>query len=244
MGGRQQTPNPGFGETPAVVYTAPLQLHCRPADMPGAGHSMAQLVILPGKDRSLARRHPWIFATAVERLSGRARPGDTVDVVAANGRPLAKAAWSPESKIRARVWTFDPDEVIDDAFFKRRVQAAVERRGMLPELRGQDGLRLIHGESDGLPGVIADRYGDTVVLQLTATGPEKVATGDHLRAASGKRLRTHLRAIGFRRPPTGGARSGHRLGVWRSFARAAGHRRERRAPACRHRCWSQDGFLP
>ncbi|HOG02963.1 MAG TPA: 23S rRNA (cytosine(1962)-C(5))-methyltransferase RlmI, partial [Accumulibacter sp.] len=71
---------------------------------------MAQLVILPGKDRSLVRRHPWIFATAVERLSGRARPGDTVDVVAANGRPLAKAAWSPESKIRARVWTFDPEE--------------------------------------------------------------------------------------------------------------------------------------
>jgi len=134
---------------------------------------MAQLVILPGKDRSLVRRHPWIFATAVERLNGRARPGDTVDVVAANGRPLAKAAWSPESKIRARVWTFDPEEIIDDAFFKRRVLAAVERRGMLPELRGQDGLRLIHGESDGLPGVIADRYGDTVVLQLTATGPEK-----------------------------------------------------------------------
>jgi 23S rRNA (cytosine1962-C5)-methyltransferase len=69
---------------------------------------MAQLVLLPGKDRSLARRHPWIFAAAVDRLGGRARAGDTVEVVAANGRPLAKAAWSPESKIRARVWTFDP----------------------------------------------------------------------------------------------------------------------------------------
>lgn len=134
---------------------------------------MAQLVLLPGKDRSLARRHPWIFAAAVEKLSGRARPGDTVDVVAANGRPLAKAAWSPESKIRARVWTFDPDEIVDDAFFKRHIQAAVERRWLTPELRGQDGLRLVHGESDGLPGLIADRYGDTVVLQLTATGPEK-----------------------------------------------------------------------
>lgn len=134
---------------------------------------MAQLVLLPGKDRSLARRHPWIFAAAVEKLSGRARPGDTVDVIAANGRPLAKAAWSPESKIRARVWTFDPDEIVDDAFFKRHIQAAVERRWLTPELRGQDGLRLVHGESDGLPGLIADRYGDTVVLQLTATGPEK-----------------------------------------------------------------------
>jgi 23S rRNA (cytosine1962-C5)-methyltransferase len=95
---------------------------------------MAQLVLLSGKDRSLARRHPWIFAASVDRLRGRARPGDTVDVVAANGRPLAKAAWSPESKIRARVWSFDPDEIIDDAFFKRRILAAVERRRLMPEL--------------------------------------------------------------------------------------------------------------
>jgi 23S rRNA (cytosine1962-C5)-methyltransferase len=134
---------------------------------------MAQLVLLPGKDRSLARRHPWIFAAAVDRLGGRARAGDTVEVVAANGRPLAKAAWSPESKIRARVWTFDPQETVDDAFFKRRIQAAVDRRHLTPELKRQQGLRLIHGESDGLPGLIADRYDDTVVLQLTATGPEK-----------------------------------------------------------------------
>jgi 23S rRNA (cytosine1962-C5)-methyltransferase len=134
---------------------------------------MTQLVLLPGKDRSLSRRHPWIFAGQVDRLSGRARPGDTVDVVAANGRPLARAAFSPESKIRARVWSFDPDEVIDDAFFKRRVAAAVERRLALPELREQEGLRLIHGESDGLPGVVADRYGDTIVVQLTAVGADK-----------------------------------------------------------------------
>ena len=134
---------------------------------------MTQLKLLPGKDRSLQNRHPWIFAGSVDRLDGRARIGDTVDVVAANGRPLARAAWSPHSKIRARVWSFDPDEVIDDAFFKRRVAAAIERRAALPELRGQDGLRLIHGESDGLPGVVADRYGDTVVVQLTAAGPDK-----------------------------------------------------------------------
>ena len=134
---------------------------------------MAQLVLLSGKDRSLARRHPWIFAASVDRLRGRARPGDTVDVVAANGRPLAKAAWSPESKIRARVWSFNADEIIDDAFFKRRILAAVERRQLMPELGGEGGMRLIHGESDGLPGLIADCYGDTVVVQLTATGPEK-----------------------------------------------------------------------
>jgi 23S rRNA (cytosine1962-C5)-methyltransferase len=71
------------------------------------------------------------------------------------------------------VWSFDPEEVIDDAFFKRRVAAAVERRAVMPELREQEGLRLIHGESDGLPGVVADRYGDTIVLQLTSAGADK-----------------------------------------------------------------------
>jgi 23S rRNA (cytosine1962-C5)-methyltransferase len=114
-----------------------------------------------------------IFEGSVARLDGRARSGDTVEVVDAGGRRLAKAAWSPHSQIRARVWSFDPDETIDDAFFKRRVAAAVARREAMPQLAGQDGMRLIHGESDGLPGVIADRYGDTICLQLTAAGPDK-----------------------------------------------------------------------
>ena len=134
---------------------------------------MTQLILKDGKERSLFRRHPWIFEGSVARLDGRARPGDTVEVVDAGGRRLAKAAWSPSSQIRARVWSFDPDEIIDDAFFKRRVAAAVARREAMPQLAGQDGMRLIHGESDGLPGVIADRYGDTICLQLTAAGPDK-----------------------------------------------------------------------
>jgi 23S rRNA (cytosine1962-C5)-methyltransferase len=135
--------------------------------------TMTQLILKPGKERSLFRRHPWIFEGSVERLDGRARSGDTVEVVDANGRRLAKGAWSPHSQIRARVWSFDADETIDDAFFKRRVAAAVARRLAMPQLAGQDGMRLLHGESDGLPGVIADRYGDTICLQLTAAGPDK-----------------------------------------------------------------------
>ncbi len=119
------------------------------------------------------RRHPWIFAGAVAHLKGRARAGDTVDVLADDGRPLGRAAFSPHSQIRARLWTFDADETVDHAFFKRRVAAAVTAREALPELRGQQGLRLIHGESDGLPGIIADRYGETVVLQLNSAGAEK-----------------------------------------------------------------------
>jgi 23S rRNA (cytosine1962-C5)-methyltransferase len=134
---------------------------------------MGKLILLPGKERSAMKRHPWLFAGSVGRLEGRARPGDTVEVLADDLRPLGRAAYSPRSQIRARFWTFDPEEAVDDAFFKRRIAAAVARRGALPELRGQDGQRLIHAESDGLPGVIADRYGDTVVVQLTSAGADK-----------------------------------------------------------------------
>ncbi len=134
---------------------------------------MTELILQPGKERSVMRRHPWIFAGAVAHLKGRARAGDTVEVLADDGRPLGRAAFSPHSQIRARLWTFDAEETVDHAFFKRRVAAAVAAREALPELRGQQGVRLIHGESDGLPGVIADRYGDTVVLQLNSAGAEK-----------------------------------------------------------------------
>jgi len=83
---------------------------------------MAQLILLPGKERSAFKQHhPWLFAGSVGRLEGRARPGDTVEVLADNLRPLGRAAYSPKSQIRARFWTFDGEESIDDAFFKRVV---------------------------------------------------------------------------------------------------------------------------
>ncbi|MDD5176599.1 MAG: class I SAM-dependent methyltransferase [Sterolibacterium sp.] len=134
---------------------------------------MTQLVLKPGRERSVLRRHPWLFEGAVERLDGRAKSGDTVTVLAADGRALGRAAWSPESSIRARMWSFDPNEIIDDVFFKRRVAAALARRAALPELAGQQGLRLIHAESDGLPGVICDRYAETLVFAFSSAGADK-----------------------------------------------------------------------
>ena len=86
---------------------------------------MAQLILLPGKERSAFKHHPWLFAGSVGRLEGRARPGDTVEVLADNLRPLGRAAYSPKSQIRARFWTFDAEEPIDDAFFKRRDRKSV-----------------------------------------------------------------------------------------------------------------------
>lgn len=134
---------------------------------------MAELILEPGKERSVMRRHPWIFAGSIATLHGRAHAGDTVEIHSAKGQMLGHAAFSPNSQIRARMWNFDAQESVDHAFFKRRVAQSVARRTRHPHLADQDGLRLIHGESDGLPGVIADRYGDVVVLQLTSAGGEK-----------------------------------------------------------------------
>ncbi|MDP1527594.1 MAG: class I SAM-dependent rRNA methyltransferase [Rhodocyclaceae bacterium] len=171
---------------------------------------MAELILHPGKERSLFKRHPWIFDTSVAHLGGHARSGDTVTIQDERGKPLAKAAFSPHSKIRARVWSFDVDTTIDHAFFKRRVAEAVARRCAFPELAGQAGLRLIHAESDGLPGVIADQYGDTVVVQLTSAGAEKwrSAIVDGLQKATGcarvyERSDSEVRGLEGLEPATG-----------------------------------------
>ena len=134
---------------------------------------MAKLHLHPGKERSVLRRHPWIFAGSAARLEGHARPGDTVEVLAADGRALGRAALSPASRIRARMWTFDAATPVDHAFFKRRIKEAVAWRSAHPDLARQEGVRLIHGEADGLPGVVADRYGPVAVVQLTSAGAKK-----------------------------------------------------------------------
>ncbi len=136
----------------------------------------ARVVLARGKEAPQFRRHPWVFASAVEALVGRARPGDTVMVETHDGRRLGRAAWSPASQIRARMWSFDADEGIDDAFFRRRIHAALERRTLLPALSGQEGLRLVHGEADGLPGLIVDRYDETLVVAFNSAGSERWRT--------------------------------------------------------------------
>lgn len=122
-----------------------------------------------GRERSLLRRHPWIFDSAVHK--GGADPGETVRVEGHDGRFLAWAAFSPESKMRARAWSFEEGERIDAAFFHRRIQAAFSLRERLKV--ASDGVRLVHGESDGLPGFVVDRYGNTLVAQFLSAGAER-----------------------------------------------------------------------
>jgi 23S rRNA (cytosine1962-C5)-methyltransferase len=139
----------------------------------------------PGREKSLRLRHPWIFSGAVAAVEGSPGSGTTVEVLAADGAPLALAAYSPSSQIRARVWSFGPAR-IDADFFQARVRQAVAARASLLDGR-HSGARLVHGESDGLPGVVADRYGDVVVVQLLSAGAEawRETLIEALAAASG-----------------------------------------------------------
>ena len=122
-----------------------------------------------GKERSLLRRHPWIFDGAI--ASGGADAGDTVRVESHGGQFLGWAAFSPQSKIRARIWSFDEAERIDAAFFAARCEASLKARTRF-DIQS-NGVRLIHGESDGLPGVVVDRYADTLVAQFSSCGAER-----------------------------------------------------------------------
>jgi 23S rRNA (cytosine1962-C5)-methyltransferase len=132
----------------------------------------ASLTLKAGREKSLLRRHPWIFSGAVARVVGDLQPGQTVDILSDKGQFLARGAFSPASQIRARVWTFDPLETIDADFFQRRIQKTIAKRAPLDLDNATDALRLVHGESDGLPGLIVDRYGNCLVVQYLSTGAE------------------------------------------------------------------------
>jgi 23S rRNA (cytosine1962-C5)-methyltransferase len=172
------------------------------ASQPRAGNPSAKaaLVLKPERDKSLLRRHPWVFSGAVECIDGAPASGSTLPVRDAAGKFLAWAAYNTASQITARVWSWNETDVINKAFFRSRIAGALAARrtlGLLPsdettshstkpasgqvagyptgggtEGGGNTGARLIHGESDGLPGLIVDKYGDVLVMQLGSAGAE------------------------------------------------------------------------
>ncbi|MEG0534537.1 23S rRNA (cytosine(1962)-C(5))-methyltransferase RlmI, partial [Hafnia sp.] len=125
-----------------------------------------------GREKSLLRRHPWVFSGAVTRVEGNAVSGETIDVCDFQGKWLARAAFSPQSQIRARVWTFDQQESVDRDFFINRLQTAQQWRTLLAKRDDLTGYRLIAGESDGMPGITIDRFQNFIVLQLLSAGAE------------------------------------------------------------------------
>ncbi|MDN0086004.1 23S rRNA (cytosine(1962)-C(5))-methyltransferase RlmI [Yersinia nurmii] len=133
---------------------------------------MNRVILAMGREKSLLRRHPWVFSGAVERVEGKPLPGETVDIMDSRGKWLARGAYSPESQLRARIWTFQQDEAVDNDFFIRRLQQAQSWRDWIAKRDGLDSYRLIAGESDGLPGVTIDRFQNFFVLQLLSAGAE------------------------------------------------------------------------
>ncbi|WP_028023277.1 class I SAM-dependent methyltransferase [Enterovibrio calviensis] len=127
--------------------------------------------LVKGREKSLRRRHPWIFSRGIQRVEGKPSLGQTVDVYDHQGQWLARGAFSPNSQIRVRVWSFEQEE-IDVAFFKKRLQEAQGLRDTLATRDGLTGYRLIAAESDGLPGITIDRYEDFMVCQLLSAGAE------------------------------------------------------------------------
>ena len=167
---------------------------------------MKSIRLRPGKERSLQRRHPWVFEGSIDR--GKADAGETVRVEAHDGSFLAWAACSPQSMIRLRAWSFDEAERIDAGFMQRRVARAIALRARLAV--PSDAVRLVHGEADGLPGLVVDRYADALCAQFLSAGAErwKAVLADALIEASGatrlyERSDTHSRGLEGLEPQTG-----------------------------------------
>lgn len=133
----------------------------------------AALILKAGRERSLAQRHPWVFSGAIAAQSGTFALGDVVRILAADGKFLAYAYVNPNSQIAARVLTFD-DIPVEEAFFRAALQRAFDLRARLPELADTDACRLVAAEADGLPGLIVDRYGDVLVMQVLTAGMERL----------------------------------------------------------------------
>lgn len=130
-------------------------------------------ILKAGREKSLLRRHPWIFSGAIERASGQPQNGDTVAVHAAQGTFLGYAAYNALSKISARMWSWQESDRIDADFFHHKISVALAARSALNIVQHSTGIRLIHGEADGLPGLVVDQYNDVLVMQIGSAGAEK-----------------------------------------------------------------------
>jgi 23S rRNA (cytosine1962-C5)-methyltransferase len=133
----------------------------------------AALFLKDGREKSLLRRHPWVFSGAVERVEGTPADGDTVAIRSARGTFLARAAYSAHSQITARIWTWQEEQPVDAGFFRAGIARALEARRALGIARCTSAMRLVHGESDGLPGLVVDRYGKALVMQIGSAGAER-----------------------------------------------------------------------
>lgn len=134
---------------------------------------MKRMNLKKGREKAILRRHPWIFSGAVQDVEGDPDSGETVEIFDHHGQFLARGAYSPDSQIRARIWTWEEFESIDKEFFRKRIQGAVALRKGWVESPDTSAYRLIHAESDSLPGLVVDKYNQTLIIQSLSAGTER-----------------------------------------------------------------------
>jgi 23S rRNA (cytosine1962-C5)-methyltransferase len=130
------------------------------------------VVLKPGREKSPLKKHPWIFSGAVQQVNGNPKDGETVGVYSSSGDFLAWGAFSSQSQIQVRIWDWDIATSIDASFIRNRLSQSIQARTKMPFYGKTDAYRLVHAESDGLPGLMVDRYGDILVVQLLSCGVE------------------------------------------------------------------------
>ncbi len=134
---------------------------------------LASCILRVGRDRSVRLKHPWIFASAIDEIKGNPSDGDTILVRSSTGEALGTAAYSGVSQIRARMWSWNAEEKIDEQYLINKIHSSIEKRKKLIISDDADSYRLVFGESDGIPGLIVDQYKDTLVIQILSVGIEQ-----------------------------------------------------------------------
>ena len=131
-----------------------------------------QVRLKPGREKLLLRGSAWVFSGAVEETDGAGAAGATADVFDAEGEWVGRGLWHPDADMAVRIYTRDPREALDEAFFRGRVRRAVEMRRRLFGPRvdwiATTAYRMVFSEADGLSGLVADQYADVVALQVGA----------------------------------------------------------------------------
>lgn len=132
-----------------------------------------RVILKPGREKAVLHRHPWIFSGAIATTDGSPAPGDTVEVLSSTGRWLARGAFNARSQITVRLYSWHEDEPLDGVLIAGRLRRAVALRESLGLAQIASAYRLVSAESDSLPGLIVDRYGDYLVLQSLSAGAER-----------------------------------------------------------------------
>ncbi len=135
---------------------------------------MHSVVLRKGKEKAVRQLHPWIFSGAIEKIKGNPENGEIVEVLDAKGDFLAAGFYNAQSRVAVRVLAWDAEQPIDELWWRKRIQQAVNARRDLLDSTETNVCRLIFSEADFLPGLIVDRYADFLSVQILTSGMEKV----------------------------------------------------------------------